>query len=197
MPRSWPPVTPLAVSKAQASRRATLARIRPAPARMKPRPGSVPSVGAVPANPPPLRHCGLHAAHQALAARRRLRRRVVCVRWLQSVRPFNIMRNYAQHIARAPCCPARARIICIMCKWPQGKGLIPPPARRVAARGASAARAACAPRARAVLPVRPPRGSPRLTSRPACGSSCPEWDRGAGSPSTSRCGSVSRSPRAG
>lgn len=46
------------------------------PARIKPRPGSVPSFGTVPANPPPLRHCGLHAAHQALAARRRLPCRV-------------------------------------------------------------------------------------------------------------------------
>ena len=68
-------VTALAINPATAAPSLRL-RARPPPARIKPRPGFVPSFGTVPANPPPLRHCGLHAAHQALAARRRLPRRV-------------------------------------------------------------------------------------------------------------------------
>ena len=146
---NWPARHAACFAVRQASRRATWSRTQPPPARMKPRPGSVPSFSAVPANPPPLRHCGLHAAHQALAARRRLPRRVVDAPWLQSVRPFNIM----PELCAMGCahCPARARIICIMCKWPQGKGIDPPPTQRVAARGASAA-------SRLPLPVLAPRG---------------------------------------
>lgn len=118
-----------------------------------PRPGSVPLSSAAPAAPPPLRHCGLHGRAQHHGAPIKPLRLAggYCVarRTHLGYKVFGIQHN-AAIMRSTSCCPARARIIGIMCKWPHLKGNDPR-----AARGASAA-------ARLPLPVLAPRFPPFL-----------------------------------
>ena len=73
------------------------------------------------------------------------------------------MRKLCAALRGAPCRPARARITCIMCKWPHDKGIDPPPALPVRLRR-RALRCAFSG-SPAPLPVRPDGAPHKQTAR--------------------------------